>query len=110
MTQATPNKKEAVIAALLNAGFTPDGNTPQETVRIPTVETPVYGGIGGKLTTLGGRQRFMLPGTSIKVTVGKITTYFYEVLPNQPMRGIAHLQTSNLEAVNQAILTVKVNA
>lgn len=67
---------EGVFAALLAAGFIADGHTESETVRIPTRNCPVYGGIGGELATFGGRKRFRR-GEQF-VTVGKRTICFYE--------------------------------
>ena len=55
-----------VIDAFLAAGFVPDGQTREKTVRIPTRNSPLLGRSGGELAKLGGQQRFVLPGTNIK--------------------------------------------
>jgi len=99
---------QAVIELLLAKGFVRDGATVQQTVRVPTVANPVYGGIGGELTTMGGRQRFALPGTDIKATVGKRTTFFYrltdkKVLGRRETESIAHLETRDLAAIETAL-------
>ena len=82
MTKSQKHQAEA-IAILLAAGFQPHGETASQTVRIPTVRAPVYGGIGGELATFGGRPRFVKPGTTLRVTVGKVTTCFYDVVDGQ---------------------------
>ena len=73
--QAAENA-EAAVAALLAAGFEPRG-----------------------MLRLIGRARFVKPGTALHVTVGKVTTCFYEVVdgnrrhlvdvPNKRTRRIA---------------------
>ena len=63
------------INQLLENGWEHDGRTQQQTFRMPTAENPVYGGIGGKLVTTGGRIR-LKKGES-KVTLGKRTAYFW---------------------------------
>jgi len=50
-----------------------------EHVRIPTMKAPVLGGMGGERRTLGGRSRYVLPGTDLRVTVGPRTTNIYYV-------------------------------
>lgn len=72
-----PLAVERAVEVLTGAGFVPDGATREEEVRIPTSRAPVYGGIGGELRTLGGRTRFAIPGTAIRVTVGASTTCVY---------------------------------
>lgn len=76
---------QAVAAALTAAGFVPDGATPTEHVRIPTVKNPVYGGLGGKPATFGGRARYSHP-SGVKATVGKVTTCVYLVIPKEARR------------------------
>lgn len=66
-----------VIATLLDLGFSPAGETQLEHVRIPTMRAPVLGGMGGERRTLGGRARYVLPGTDLRVTVGPRTTNVY---------------------------------
>ena len=68
---------EEVITALLDLGFAPAGETREEHVRIPTMRSPVLGGMGGERRTLGGRARYTLPGTDLRVTVGPRTTNVY---------------------------------
>lgn len=68
---------DEVIATLLELGFAPAGETTEQIVRIPTMRSPVYGGLGGERRTLGGRARYTLPGTDLRVTVGSRTTNVY---------------------------------
>ena len=96
----TPTKPqlqmEAVTDATLAAGFTCAGQTDTETVRIPTQASPVYGGAGGELRTLGGRERFTKPGSDVRVTIGPRTTNVYRVVNGQTSF-IANLQTRDIE-------------
>ena len=68
---------DEVVATLLDLGFTPAGETRVERVRIPTARAPVFGGSGGERRDLGGRARYALPGTDLRVTVGPRTTNVY---------------------------------
>ena len=68
---------DQVVDALLELGFAPAGETRQEHVRIPTMSAPVLGGMGGERRTLGGRARYALPGTDLRITVGPRTTNIY---------------------------------
>jgi hypothetical protein len=68
---------DEVVTALLDLGFSPAGETAEQIVRIPTMRSPVYGGLGGERRTLGGRARYALPGTDLRVTVGPRTTNVY---------------------------------
>lgn len=68
---------DEVVATLLDLGFAPAGETREEIVRIPTMRSPVYGGLGGERRALGGRARYALPGTDLRVTVGPRTTNVY---------------------------------
>jgi len=68
---------EEVVETLLDLGFAPAGETRLEHVRIPTMRSPVLGGMGGERRTLGGRARYALPGTDLRVTVGPRTTNVY---------------------------------
>lgn len=102
-----------VLLALYEAGFVQDGVTRQETVRVPTRTSPLYGHSGGELRTFGGRQRFMLPGTSYRATVGKRTTALYRVLvSNSPLEHgvemLAALDTKDLPAVQNALAQIRV--
>lgn len=65
------------IDQLLALGFVPAGATREEVVRIPTTRSPVFGGLGGERRTLGGRARYALPDTDLRVTVGPRTTNVY---------------------------------
>lgn len=68
---------DEVVTTLLDLGFAPAGETRQEHVRIPTMRSPVLGGMGGERRTLGGRTRYALPGSDLRVTVGPRTTNVY---------------------------------
>lgn len=70
---------DEVVTTLLDLDFTPAGATATEHVRIPTMKAPVLGGMGGERRTLGGRSRYVLPGTDLRVTVGPRTTNIYYV-------------------------------
>lgn len=78
-----------VINRLLEDGWTEDGRTAEQTFRMPTTEAPIYGGVGGKLVTTGGRLRFA-KGDS-KVTVGKLTTYFWRLHRRDGLPSQAHV-------------------
>lgn len=68
---------DETVALLLELGFAPAGETAEQVVRIPTMQSPVYGGLGGERRTIGGRARYALPGTDLRVTVGPRTTNVY---------------------------------
>lgn len=68
---------DETVVLLLELGFVPAGTTTEQIVRIPTMRSPVYGGLGGERRTLGGRARYALPGTELRVTVGPRTTNVY---------------------------------
>jgi len=68
---------DEVITTLLELGFAPAGSTAEQIVRIPTMRSPVYGGMGGERRKLGGRARYALPDTDLRVTVGPRTTNVY---------------------------------
>jgi len=68
---------EETILTLLELGFQLAGETAEQMVRIPTVRSPVYGGLGGERRTFGGRARYTLPGTDLRATVGPRTTNLY---------------------------------
>lgn len=87
---AQPSAGELAAGVLLRAGFVADGATQQEQVRIPTARSPVYGGIGGELRTLGGRARFALPGTQVRATVGGRSVCLYLKGP-RGMKGVRFL-------------------
>lgn len=64
-----------VIDTLQSLGWEFDGYTMVNQFRISTANAPVYGGIGGKLVTTGGRLR--LKRGNYRVTIGKKSTCFY---------------------------------
>lgn len=68
-----------VIEVLLGTGWTAEGRTPMKSVRVPTRRVPLYGKSGGEVRTSGGRARFS-KGGSRRVTVGKRTTCFYQMV------------------------------
>ena len=68
---------DEVVATLLELGFAPAGETTEQIVRIPTTQSPVYGTLGGERRTLGGRERYALPSTDLRVTVGPRTINVY---------------------------------
>lgn len=67
---------EAVLS-LLELGFAPAGETVEQIVRIPTMRALVYAGLGGERRVIGGRARYALPGTDLRVTVGPRTVNVY---------------------------------
>lgn len=100
-----PTTMDRVLELLHEAGWVDDGRTQTEHVRIPTTKVPAYlfGGQGGELRTLGGRLRLAKPGTDRKVTVGKRTTYFYEIREGV-VRADLRVQTKDLERIQNAAL------
>lgn len=68
---------DEAIAALLELGFAPAGETAEQLVRIPTARSPIFGGLGGERRTIGGRARYALPGTDLRVTIGPRTVNVY---------------------------------
>jgi hypothetical protein len=96
--------QEAAIKAVLAAGFVADGETRSETVRMPTMDCPVSnrGKSGGELTTFGGRQRFAIPETTHRVTVGPRTTNFYEFEKGKEIWGFRPFETFELDAIRAA--------
>jgi hypothetical protein len=99
------DRMTAVIKLLLDKGFVEDGVTATEQVRIPTVQTPVFGGAGGTLATFGGRQRFSHPVSKVKATVGLVTTFFYTV-NNKTTKPIAHLRTKDFDEVLEVVTKI----
>lgn len=78
MRSETEQPIDRIIKLLLMMGFTPDGQTKIEHVRILTQKVPVFGGIGGERATFGGRQRFIRGDQ--RCTVGKHTICFYRIM------------------------------
>ncbi len=108
----TANAMALAIDALLAAGFLPDGHTRQELVRIPTRNSPVFGHSGGELAKLGGRQRFALPDTDVKCTVGKRTLALYRTGVSgltglTGVTGLATLNTSDLSGLAVALAALQ---
>lgn len=92
---------QEVIGILTAAGWTEDGRTRTETVRIPTTKNPVYGRgaySGGEVRTFGGRLRFAKGDR--RVTVGKVTTNFYEVRDGEATN-FTHLLTKDVEKIRE---------
>lgn len=71
--------RQAVRDLLKAAGYLPAGHTELEMVRIPTINAPVFGGLGGEVRTLGGRERYAIPNSPKRATVGKRTVCLYEL-------------------------------
>lgn len=105
MTTKSEQLMGAAIDLLLAAGFVSAGRTREETVRIPTKASPVYGRSGGELAKLGGRQRFVKPGTTIKATVGPRTTALYRVEGQglDGVQGIATRDTKDLDGIRSVL-------
>ena len=92
---------EAITATVLAAGFVPDGATTEQTVRIPTSHSPVFGATGGELRTLGGRSRYVLPGSDVRITIGPRTTNVYRVADGRTIF-LANLQTRDVDCCTLA--------
>lgn len=101
----TEQAMAAAIDALLAAGFSPDGQTREEIVRVPTKHSPLLGLSGGELAKFGGRQRFAQGATGVKATVGPRTTAIYRVEGSglAGVRGIATHNTSDGEAIRATV-------
>ena len=89
---------DEVITALLVLGFAPAGETVEQIVRIPTTRSPVYGGLGGERRTLGGRARYALPGTDLRVTVGPRTVNVYHSRDGGKTEFVLNERTRHLTA------------
>lgn len=94
----------AAVAALVEAGFVPAGETRSSQVRVSTGRSPVYGGMGGEARTFGGRSRFEKPGTAMRVTVGLRTVCFYEMLDGKAgaMENVPTKDTERVRAIARA--------
>lgn len=88
---------EKVIQLLTKAGYQPAGQTIGETFRIVTQAS--YPCAGAEIST-GGRQRFAIPGSPERVTVGKRVTCFY-LSENHQARAFQNFKTSDLAAIEQ---------
>jgi hypothetical protein len=95
---------EKAVQVLLEGGFVPDGETTGATVRSESSTSLVLGGAGGRLTKVGGRARFSLPGTDWKATIGKMTTTFYRVVDGTTFDMNA-FNTSDDDRLGQAVAT-----
>lgn len=69
-----------LISVLEAAGYTQDGHTTEERVRVPTTKAPAFGGVGGVPATFGGRLRLRSRSGIERVTVGLRTVCFYSVV------------------------------
>ena len=70
---------QQVIQELEGIGFIADGQTSEQIARVPTIRSPIFGSIGGERRVFGGRSRYVLPGTTMRATVGIRTTNVYHV-------------------------------
>ena len=89
-----------VIALLLKHGWQTDGATPIRKFRTGSATSPIYGASGGKICLTGGRMRFAKPNSLMKATVGKITTYFYEV-ENGETRNFVNIRTREFDRIEK---------
>jgi len=89
---------DEIVTTLLGLGFAPAGETREEIVRIPTMRSPVYGGLGGERRALGGRARYALPGTDLRVTVGPRTTNVYYSRGGGKVEFVLNEKTKQLSA------------
>ncbi len=94
-----------VINLLIDNCFIEDGKTKETTVRIPTVDSPLFGKSGGILVTFGGRLRFNKENTTIKATVGKRTTYIY-YLENSTPKTLISVDTKEFEKIKEVICSL----
>lgn len=74
----------AVIILAKKAGFTEDGETSQQHVRIAQTNNPTYGKSGGQQVVLGGRARYA-HSSGWKMTIGPRTTCLYRPDQTVPM-------------------------
>lgn len=93
---------QRVSALLQEYGWRPNGITRREAVRISTIKSPVFGGIGGELAIFGSRTRLALPETDIKVTIGKRTVNFYRVREHN-CEFLGHFNTKHFEAISSFV-------
>ena len=85
-----------VVEVLLLVGLEPDGQTATQTVRVPTVRAPVFGGLGGELRAFGGRRRYRKPDSALRVTVGPHTVCVYTVVEGREPVFLATYQTRSI--------------
>ncbi len=87
---------ERVVEFLLSDKWTPHGHTDSDAVRIPTLNAPVFGGIGGEGRILGGRRRFMRGDR--RVTVGSRVVCFYKVVSSK-ISDMENIPTKDIERI-----------
>lgn len=68
---------DQVISTLFELGFAPAGGTRKEIVSPPAMHAPVYGGLRRTRRAFGGRSRYALPGSDLRVNVGPRTIHVY---------------------------------
>jgi len=93
---------DRLVKLFLMMGFTEDGQTKIEHVRIPTQNVPIFGGIGGERATFGGRKRYIRGDQ--RVTVGKRTTCFYRI-ENGKLTGFHNYETNDYDGICEFIGT-----
>jgi len=96
---------EAAAALLARYGFRPAGQTRTETVRVGTRRSPILGGTGGEIRTVGGRARLELPGSSVRATVGPRTVNVYRLRPGD-RRGpefLGNFRTKDLQGLETCL-------
>lgn len=93
-----PHVTALATTALLDHGWTEAGLTRSEVVRIPTSQSPVFGGIGGELRAFGGRARFAKGER--RCTVGPRLTCFYRLSAEGPT-DFLRIPTTDLEAIQR---------
>jgi hypothetical protein len=86
-----------VIGELIRLGWECSGRTLEETVRVPTRKSPLYGKSGGELATFGGRTR--LKFGEWRVTVGKRITFFYHINADGTFSPIPRVPTNIKDVV-----------
>ena len=80
LSQKQIDAMHAVRQMLTDHGWTRDGQTQSDTVRMATTTSPVYGGIGGEIRTFGGRERWRKGQTRFFCTIGPRTVCVYSMM------------------------------
>lgn len=80
----------AIVDAILAAGLVPDGETRTEVARMATSDG------GSEVRTFGGRERYAMPGSDLRVTVGKLTTFVYRLTAGK-VSPLARLSTQDTD-------------
>lgn len=96
---AKPDNLLAIVKLLHAAGWTDDGHTISEAVRVPTSRSPVFGGMGGELREFGGRRRFALRDR--RCTIGPRVVCFYRKAADGQAADFVRLPTKDLEAIRK---------